>query len=152
MSYNKWHYTPNITVYADVDDILDQISFSKIEKTYNKRKEEKESNQDTFEKYEKANRDDSQVEIEVNPDEHDLMSIDDEDLDNFDFDEIINYIENHSHYCVLKNGDFSAGMNAVSSYIGDLTSWKLKDVLCDICGISHLSTKEDIINALKEKI
>lgn len=151
MRYNRWHCTENITVYADVDDVLDQISFNKIEEEYEKRLELKERDRTAFDIDEKYSKDDSQVEIEVDPDEHDLMSVDDEDLDDFDFEEIYNYIED-AGYVILEKGAFPADMSAMSSYIGDLSNWKFKEMLCDICSLSHLATKDDILKAIAEKI
>lgn len=148
---NRWHCTPNVTIYEDVDNVLEQISFSKIEEAYNARKEEKESDPDTFKKYERHNRSDSQVEIDIDPDEYDLMSIDEESLDDFDLEDIIDAVEN-SGYIVLKKGTLPADINAMTRYIGDLSNWKFKDILCDILGLNHLASKEDIINEVKNKL
>ena len=79
------------------------------------------------------------------------MDIDEEDLDDFDFEDIYDYIEG-AGYIVLEKGAFPADMAAMSSYIGDLSNWKFKELLCDVCGLSHLATKEDILNAIKDKI
>ena len=151
MSYNRWHCTENITVHADVDDVLDQISFDKIEEEYERLLELRENDRSAFDIDEKYNRDDSQVEIEVDPDEYDLISANDVDLDDFDFEEIYNYLED-AGYVILEKGNFPADMSAMTSYISDLSNWKFKELLCDICGLSHLSSKEDILNAIKNKI
>lgn len=151
MSYNKWHFTDNITVYADVDDVLDQISFDKIEEEYEKRLELKETDRKAFDIDEKYNKDDSQVEIEVDPDEYDLVAQDNVSIDDFDFEEVYNYLED-AGYVILEKGAFPADMMAMSSYIGDLSNWKFKEMLCDICGLSHLATKDDILKAVAEKI
>ena len=43
-------------------------------------------------------------------------------------------------------------LDNVSKYIQDLSSFKFKEFMCDICGLSHLATKEEIINEIKNRL
>lgn len=151
MSYNRWRCTENIAVYVDVDDVLDQISFNKIEEEYERLLELRENDRSAFDIDEKYNRNDSQVEIEVDPDEFDLVSQNDVSIDDFELNEIIDAVEN-SGYTVVRNTYDAWSDYGIANYLNDLPKWKLRGILCDLLGVNHLVSNEEIINGLKEKI
>ena len=43
------------------------------------------------------------------------------------------------------------GLDGIAQGLNYFQPWKLKDFLCDFLGISHLSSKEQIINELKTR-
>ena len=146
--HHSWYNTA--TIQADVDEVLDKISSERIAKEHNKRVEEELANPEDFKKNERY-RDYHEIDIEIDPDDYDLMYQDDEELDDFPEDAIVEYLVNRG-YTVLKKYAFPVDLSKTSTYINDLEPWKFKDVMCDILGLSHLADKETILKELSNKI
>lgn len=146
---NAHHYPSDVTISVNVDEALDKISFDKIKEAYEDRLEEKENDPEYFRNSEKF-RDDDTIDFDIDADDYDLMYIDDESLDDFDLEEIINAVED-SGYTVVNN---SYGWNdyGIVKYLNDLPKWKLREVLCDLAGLNHLVSNDEIIKEIKEKI
>ena len=146
---NTHHYPSDVTISVNVDEALDKISFVKIKEAYEDRLEEKENNPEYFRNSEKF-RDDDTIDFDIDADDYDLMHIDDESLDDFDLEEIINTVED-SGYTVVNNkycwNDYS-----IVKYLNDLPKLKLREVLCDLTGLNHLVSNDEIIREIKEKI
>lgn len=145
---NTHHYPSDVTISVNVDEALDKISFVKIKEAYEDRLEEKENNPEYFRNSEKF-RDDDTIDFDIDADDYDLMYINDESLDDFDLEQIINTVED-SGYTVVNNkycwNDYSI------KYLNDLPKWKLREVLCDLTGLNHLVSNDEIIREIKEKI
>ena len=146
---NTHHYSSDVTISANVDEALDKISFVKIKEAYEDRLEEKENNPEYFRNSEKF-RDDDTIDFDIDVGDYDLMYINDESLDDFDLEQIINTVED-SGYTVVNNkycwNDYS-----IVKYLNDLPKWKLREVLCDLTGLNHLVSNDEIIREIKEKI
>ena len=146
---NTHHYPSDVTISVNVDEALDKISFVKIKEAYEDRLEEKENNPEYFRNSEKF-RDDDTIDFDIDADDYDLMYINDESLDDFDLEQIINTVED-SGYTVVNNkycwNDYS-----IIKYLNDLPKWKLREVLCDLTGLNHLVSNDEIIREIKEKI
>ena len=146
---NTHHYPSDVTISVNVDEALDKISFVKIKEPYEDRLEEKENNPEYFRNSEKF-RDDDTIDFDIDADDYDLMYINDESLDDFDLEQIINTVED-SGYTVVNNkycwNDYS-----IIKYLNDLPKWKLREVLCDLTGLNHLVSNDEIIREIKEKI
>lgn len=146
---NTHHYPSDVTISVNVDEALDKISFVKIKEAYEDRLEEKENNPEYFRNSEKF-RDDDTIDFDIDADDYDLMYINDESLDDFDLEQIINTVED-SGYTVVNNkycwNDYS-----IVKYLNDLPKWKLREVLCDLTGLNHLVSNDEIIREIKEKI
>ena len=146
---NTHHYPSDVTISVNVDEALDKISFVKIKEAYEDRLEEKENNPEYFRNSEKF-RDDDTIDFDIDADDYDLMYINDESLDDFDLEQIINTVED-SGYTVVNNkycwNDYS-----IVKYLNDLPKWKLREVLCDLTGLNHLVSNNEIIREIKEKI
>ena len=98
---NTHHYSSDVTISANVDEALDKISFVKIKEAYEDRLEEKENNPEYFRNSEKF-RDDDTIDFDIDVGDYDLMYINDESLDDFDLEQIINTVED-SGYTVVNN-------------------------------------------------
>ena len=146
---NTHHYPSDVTISVNVDEALDKISFVKIKEAYEDRLEEKENNPEYFRNSEKF-RDDDTIDFDIDADDYDLMYINDESLDDFDLEQIINTVED-SGYTVVNNkycwNDYS-----IVKYLNDLPKWKLREVLCDLTGLNHLVSNDEIIREIIEKI
>lgn len=146
---NTHHYPSDVTISVNVDEALDKISFVKIKEAYEDRLEEKENNPEYFRNSEKF-RDDDTIDFDIDADDYDLMHIDDESLDDFDLEEIINTVED-SGYTVVNN-NYGCNDYGIVKYLNDLPKWKLREVLCDLTGLNHLASNDEIIKEMKEKI
>lgn len=146
---NTHHYSSDVTISVNVDEALDKISFVKIKEAYEDRLKEKENNHEYFRNSEKF-RDDDTIDFDIDADDYDLMYINDESLDDFDLEDIINAVED-SGYTVVNN---KYGWNDydIVKYLNDLPKWKLREVLCDLTGLNHLVSNDEIIKEIKEKI
>ena len=143
-----WMNTETVTV--EVDDVIEHIPFEKLEEEYKKRLELKENDPDSFAKEELYNSD--EIDVDICPDDYDLVKRDEIKLNEFDVIDIKFYLENNG-YNVFKKGciDESA-IDGVEKYFEDMPVYKRKDFLCDILGIGHYNTKEDILNTLRERL
>ena len=143
-----WMNTETVTV--EVDDVIKHIPFEKLEEEYKKRLELKENDPDSFAKEERYNSD--EIDVDICPDDYDLVKRDEVTLNEFDDIDIKFYLENRG-YNVFKKGciDESA-IDGVEKYFEDMPVHKRKDFLCDILGIGHYNTKEDILNTLRERL
>ena len=147
---NTHHYSSDVTISANVDEALDKISFVKIKEAYEDRLEEKENNPEYFRNSEKF-RDDDTIDFDIDVGDYDLMYINDESLDDFDLEQIINTVED-SGYTVVNNKYCWNDYSIVIKYLNDLPKWKLREVLCDLTGLNHLVSNDEIIREIKEKI
>ena len=85
---NTHHYPSDVTISVNVDEALDKISFVKIKEAYEDRLEEKENNPEYFRNSEKF-RDDDTIDFDIDADDYDLMYINDESLDDFDLEQML---------------------------------------------------------------
>ena len=69
----------------------------------------------------------------------------------FDDDKLISYLECRGYevYDYLNSPDTS--LDGTIRYFENNQSYKLKEFLCDLCQISHLSSKDQVIKELMEK-
>lgn len=65
------------------------------------------------------------------------------DLEDIDLEYIINYVEANGHEVVE---------GSVSKYLSELQGYKLKDLLCDVVGVNHHTSKEELLKLLGERI
>ena len=91
----------------------------------------------------------------IEPDDYDLVSSEAVTLANFDSSEMIYELE-HSGYRVLPKDDMrlicEKSMSDIAEYVQKSQSWKIRDFLCDLIGVQHASSKETIIEGIKELV
>ena len=140
------------TVDIDIDaqEIVEKIPTSILEEELKDRKELQASDIKAAERAEQHRF--VNIEWEIDPDDYDLVDRDDITVSDFNEDELIGYLEDAGYevYDYLNSPDTS--LDGVIRYFENNQSYKLKEFLCDLCGISHLSSKEQIIKELSEKI
>lgn len=139
------------TVYADVDEIIDQIPTTSLEEELDKRKELQVSDIKLAER--KESRRSSEVSIEIDPDDYDLVSQEDIHVSVSDFSdrEIIKYLKLRGYRVYGDDVNLSA-LERLAQDLQDAQPYKLKGFLCDLFELSHMASKEDIINEMKNKI
>jgi len=140
-------YTVNISI--DAQEIIEKIPTSILEEELKDRKELQTSDIKAAERAERSRM--SNIEYEIDPDDYDLVDRDNITLANFDDDEMIGYLEDAGYEVFDNDNCPDTLLDGVIRYFENNQSYKLKEFLCDLCRISHLSSKEQIIKELMEK-
>ena len=138
------------TVTVEVDDVIEHIPFEKLEEEYKKRLELKENDPDSFAKEERYNSD--EIDVDICPNDYDLVKRDEIKLNEFDDIDIKFYLEKRGYNVFEKGCIYESVNDGVAIYLEDIPFHKRKDFLCDILGIGHYNTKEDILNTLRERL
>lgn len=140
------------TVDIDIDaqEIIEKIPTSILEKELKDRKELQSLDIKAAERAEQHRF--ANIEWEIDPDDYDLVDKDDITVSDFSEDELIGYLEDAGYEVFDKDNCPDTSLDAVIRYFENNQSYKLKEFLCDLCRLSHLSSKEQIIKELTEKI
>ena len=143
----SWH---TVDINIDTQDIIEKIPTSILEEELNDRKELQASDIKAAERAERSRT--SNIEWEIDPDDYDLVDRDDITLADFDKDELIGYLEESGYEVYDYENSPDTSLEGIIRYFENNQPYKLKEFLCDLCRISHLSSKEQIIKELSEKI
>lgn len=138
------------TVDIDIDaqEIVEKIPTSILEEELKDRKKLQETNTKEAERKEQHRF--VNIEWEIDPEDYDLINKDKIAPTDFDIDELIEYLEDVG-YEVYDYENPDTSLEGIIRYFENKQSYKLKEFLCDLCRISHLSSKEQIIKELSEK-
>lgn len=138
-----------VDINIDAQEIIEKIPTSILEEELKDRKELQASDSKATER-EERNRT-SNIEWEIDPDDYDLVERDDISPTDFDDDRLINYLEDLGYEVYDYENSPDTSLDSVIRYFENNQPYKLKEFLCDLCRISHLSSKEQIIKELMEK-
>ena len=133
----------------DAQEIAEKIPTSILEEELKDRKELQASDIKAAERAERNRT--SNIEWEIDPDDYDLVDKDDIAVSDFSKDELIGYLENAGYEVYDYENSPDTSLDGVIRYFENNHPYKLKEFLCDLCRISHLSSKEQIIKELLEK-
>ena len=139
------------TVDIDIDaqEIVEKIPTSILEEELKDRKELQASDVKAAERAERNRT--SNIELEIDPDDYDLVDRDNITVSDFSKDELIGYLENAGYEVYDCENSPDTSLDGVIRYFENNQSYKLKEFLCNLCRISYLSSKEQIIKELLEK-
>lgn len=138
-----------VDINIDAQEIIEKIPTSILEEELKDRKELQVSDIKAAERTERNRT--SNIEWEIDPDDYDLVDRDDITPTVFDDDRLINYLEDHGYEVYDYENSPDTSLDSVIRYFENNQPYKLKEFLCDLCRISHLSSKEQIIKELMEK-
>lgn len=138
-----------VDINIDAQEIIEKIPTSILEEELKDRKELQASDSKAAEKAEQNRT--SNIEWEIDPDDYDLVDRDDISPADFDDDRLINYLEDNGYEVYDYENSPDTSLDGVIRYFENNQPYKLKEFLCDLCRISHLSSKEQIIKELMEK-
>ena len=142
----SWH---TVDINIDAQEIIEKIPTSILEEELKDRKELQVSDSKAAERAERNRT--SNIEWENDPDDYDLVERDDISPTDFDDDRLINYLEDNGYEVYDYENSPDTSLDGVIRYFENNQPYKLKEFLCDLCRISHLSSKEQIIKELMEK-
>lgn len=138
-----------VDINIDAQEIIEKIPTSILEEELKDRKELQVSDIKAAERAERNRT--SNIEWEIDPDDYDLVERDDISPADFDDDRLINYLEDNGYEVYDYENSPDTSLDGVIRYFENNQPYKLKEFLCDLCRISHLSSKEQIIKELMEK-
>lgn len=138
-----------VDINIDAQEIIEKIPTSILEEELKDRKELQVSDIKAAERTERNRT--SNIEWEIDPDDYDLVNRDDITPTDFDDDRLINYLEGNGYEVYDYENSPDTSLDSVIRYFENNQPYKLKEFLCDLCRISHLSSKEQIIKELMEK-
>ena len=138
-----------VDINIDAQEIIEKIPTSILEEELKDRKELQVSDIKAAERAEQNRT--SNIEWEIDPDDYDLVNSDDISPTDFDDDILINYLEDNGYEVYDYENSPDTSLDGVIRYFENNQPYKLKEFLCDLCRISHLSSKEQIIKELMEK-
>ena len=139
-----------IDINIDAQEIIEKIPTSILEEELKDRKELQASDIKAAERAERNRT--SNIELEIDPDDYDLVDRDDITVSDFSEDELIGYLENAGYEVYDYENSPDTSLDGVIRYFENNQPYKLKEFLCDLCRLSHLSSKEQIIKELLGKI
>ena len=146
---SSWYYSNSRDINIDLDKIMCDIPTYMLEDELEERKALQERDPAQAERDESYRS--STVDYEIDIRDYDLIDEEDASLDTYDDVDLKQEIE-HRGYTVLHDDllpDY--GLGGIAQGLNQFQPWKLKDFLCDFLGISHLSSKEQIIDELKTR-
>lgn len=150
MSSKSIWWPGNVDITCSVNDVIDQIPTSELENALEERKDLQKEDLKEYARQERYRT--SEINVTIDPSDYDLVDEEDINISDFEEQQIIDYIEG-AGYCVFKKGVVNtSNMDGVKQYLDELSNWKFRDSICDLLGLSHCASKDDIINNLKERI
>ena len=138
-----------VDINIDAQEIIEKIPTSILEEELKDRKELQVSDIKAAERAERKRT--SNIELEIDPDDYDLVDKDELTVSDYSEDELINYLEERGYEVFDKDNCPDMSIEGLVKYFENNLPYKLKEFLCDLCQISYLSSKEQIIKELTEK-
>jgi len=139
-----------VDISISSSDIVDKIPTSILEEELKERKELQVADIKQAEREERWRSED--FDIEIDPESYGLIDEEDVSLDGFEDYQLISKLADHGYEIFDKDVVYPVKLDNVSKYIQELSSYKFKEFMCDICGLSHLATNEEIINEIKNRL
>ena len=139
-----------VDISISSSDIIDKIPTTILEEELKERKELQVADIKQAEREERWRSED--FDIEIDPEDYGLINEEDVSLDGFEDNQLISKLTNRGYEVFGENEGYPVQLDNVSKYIQDLSSYKFKEFMCDVCGLSHLATKEEIINEIKNRL
>lgn len=150
---SRERFGSTLDIDVDEESILDSIATDKLVRIVSERRKELMKDPKSFENEERWRKDWIET-ISIDLDEYDLMYIQDEALDDFSIDQIIEYLEKRG-YQVTDDDEFPKQKSlskVCSDYIFNHTKFKNKEFLLNMLDLSSYATEQDIIDRIKEII
>ena len=143
-----WNDSQDVTI--DVSDVIGQIPTEDLERELKERKDLQKTDVKEFEREER--RRGSELDVSICLDDYNLIREEDVDITDFELYQVIDYIESNGYAVFEKGVTTENKLGCLAHYLGDVPGWKLKELLCDMLGVGHLTSRDDIIREIKEKI
>jgi len=139
-----------VDISISSSDIIDKIPTTILEKELKERKELQVADIKQAEREERWRSED--FDIEIDPEDYGLIDEEDVSIDGFEDNQLISKLTDRGYEVFGENEQYPVKLDCTSKYIQDLSSYKFKEFMCDVCGLSHLATNEEIINEIKNRL
>lgn len=91
--------------------------------------------------------------VKIDPEDYDLVDSKEVVLSDFDIDVIFSYLEDNGYEIFEKDyTPRNMSFDCFIKHLYDLPDWRFKEVICDMFGVSQLSSKEELLDAIKNKL
>ena len=147
MAFSSMWWPSNATITFDVSEVIGQIPTRELERELQERKELNKK-----ELYKKELYRGNELEVDIDPYEFDLVKQEDIEISDFTIEQIKEYLDKEGYHVIRSGARGNNNTDGVIQFIEELPKWKLRELMCDICGITHVSSTDDIINSIKEKL
>lgn len=150
MAFSSMRWPSNATITFDVSEVIEQIPTCELERELQERKELIKIDSKRYHKKELYRG--YELEVDIDPYEFDLVKQEDIELSDFTIEQIKEYLDKEGYHVIRSGARGNNNTDGVIQFIEELPKWKLRELMCDICGITHVSSTDDIINSIKEKL
>ena len=150
MSLHSLWWPSNVTITFDASEVIEQITTHELERELQERKELIKSDPKEHNKKERYRGD--ELEVDIDPEEFDLVKQEDIEVSDFTIEQIKEYLAKEGYHVIRSGVRGDNNTDGVIQFIEELPKWKLRELMCDICGITYISSTDDIINSIKEKL
>ena len=150
MSLHSLWWPSNVTITFDVSEVIEQIPTRELERELEERKELIKSDPKEHNKKERYRGD--ELEVDINPEDFDLVKQEDIEVSDFTIEQIKEYLDKEGYHVIRSGVRRNNNTDGVLQVLEEVPKWKWRDLMCDICDITHVSSTDDIINSIKEKL
>ena len=150
MSLHSLWWPSNVTITFDVSEVIEQIPTRELERELEERKELIKSDPKEHNKKERYRCD--ELEVDINPEDFDLVKQEDIEVSDFTIEQIKEYLDKEGYHVIRSGVIGNNNTDGVIQVIEESPKRKLRELMCDICDITHVSSTDDIINSIKEKL
>ena len=131
-------------------DFIDGISTKALEEELQERKEYAEENPEAAKRLERR-RDDDDITVDIDIDEYGLVEERDIRLETyFSTENMLDYLERQGFELIGECNIPAFG--TMRNWVSNAPKWKIRDYFCDMCGVSHTISNDDLMKELRSKI
>ena len=131
-------------------DFIDGISTKALEEELQERKEYAEENPESAKRLERR-RDDDDITVDIDIDEYGLVEERDIRLETyFSTENMLDYLERQGFELIGKYN--IPAFSTMRKWVSNASKWKIRDYFCDMCGVSHTISNDDLMKELRSKI
>ena len=150
MSFRSMWWPSNVTITFNVGEVIEQIPTHELERELQDRKELIKSDPKEHNNKERYRGD--ELEVDIDPDEFELVKREDIEVSDFTIEQIKEYLNKEGYHIIRSGVRGDNNTDGIIQFIEESPKWKFRELMCDICGITHVSSTDDIINSIKEKL
>ena len=133
-----------------LSDFIDGISTKALEEELQERKEYAEENPEAAKRAERR-RDDDDITVDIDIDEYGLVEERDIRLETyFSTENMLDYLESQGFELIGKYN--IPAFSTMRNWVSNASKWKIRDYFCDMCGVSHTISNDDLMKELRSKI
>lgn len=136
-----------IDVEFDVKDVIEDIPTKSLVEELSERLDDIENGDVTYNKKERHRS--TTLSVPIDPDDYGLVDRDEISASDVGENEMISALECRGYVVNVKESDIIDIDGLDYKAIQSLPKWKIRELFCNLCGVSHLTSTEDLLNELR---